>query len=266
MIREAIIHFEYFKSGTCSSKVKKFKFSSTNNKYSEILSNHLLKIKMEANFTKYIVSKLNALGVCNEELDDNSLENTLHVFRECQDCQKGLDQIFQTGAKSGNFPLCKFMLQNMGNLNPADEDKATAFHYAAENGHLDICCLIIKYLKHKNPGDVRGFTPFDLAAMNGHLKICELILRNVADKNPKGFMGWTPLHFAAQNGHLEVCKLIMGNTTKKNPENMCGQTPKSLADDNYHEDISELIDDATGFKGHPFELSQWFRSVLSSPY
>ena len=78
---------------------------------------------MEANLTKYIVSKLNALGICDEELDENSLENILEISKECQ---KGLDQIFQTGAKSGNFQLCKFMLTNMGNLNPADEDKATA--------------------------------------------------------------------------------------------------------------------------------------------
>ena len=240
MIREAIIHFEYFKSSTCSSKVKKFKFSSTNNKYSEILSHHLLKIKMEANFTKYIVSKLNALGVCNEELYDNSLENILEVSRECQ---KGLDQIFQTAAKCGNFPLCKFMLKNMGNPNPADEDKVTAFHYAAENGHWEICCLIIKYLKHKNPGDVRGFTPLHLAAQNGHLKICRLILGNVADKNPKA-LGWTPLHFAAQKGQMEICKLFLENIAEKNPANMCGQTPKSLAIENEHEEIGKLIDDA----------------------
>ena len=217
---------------------------------------------MEANLTKYIVSKLNALGICDEELDEHSLENILEVSNKCQ---KGLDQIFQTGAKSGNFPLCKFMLTNMGNLNPADEDKATAFHYAAENGHWKICCLIIKYLKHKNPANVLGFTPLHLAAQNGHMKICQLIIGNVADKNPKA-LGWTPLHFAAQKGHMEICQLILENITEKNPANMCGQTPKSLANDNDLEDISELIDAAMGFKGHPFELSQWFRSVLSSPY
>ena len=197
---------------------------------------------MEGNITKYIVSKLNALGVCDEELDDNTLENSLEVSRECQ---KGLDQIFQTAAKSGNFPVCKSMLlKNMGNPNPADEDKVTAFHYAAENGHWEICCLIIKYLKHKNPGDVRGLTPLHLAAQNGHLKICQLILGNVADKNPKAFLGWTPLHFAAQKGQLEACKLFLENIAEKNPANMCGQTPKSLAIENGHAEIGDLIDDA----------------------
>ena len=195
---------------------------------------------MEANFTKYIVSKLNALGICDEELDENSLENIPKVSSKCQ---KGLDQIFQTAAKSGNFPLCKYMLKNMGNLNPADEEKATAFHYAAENGHWEICCLIIKELKHKNPGDVLGFTPLHLAAQNGHLKICQLILGNVHDKNPKA-LGWTPLHFAAQKGQFEACKLILGYITEKNPKNMCGQTPKSLAIENGHQEISELIEDA----------------------
>ena len=195
---------------------------------------------MEANLTKYIVSKLNALGICDEELDEHSLENILEVSNKCQ---KGLDQIFQTGAKSGNFPLCKFMLTNMGNLNPADEDKATAFHYAAENGHWKICCLIIKYLKHKNPANVLGFTPLHLAAQNGQMKICQLIIGNVADKNPKA-LGWTPLHFAAQKGQMEICQLILENITEKNPANMCGQTPKSLAIENGHEEIALLIDDA----------------------
>ena len=195
---------------------------------------------MEANFTKYVVSKLNALGICDEELDENSLENILKVSTKCQ---KGLDQIFQTAAKSGNFPLCKYMLQSMGNLNPADEEKATAFHYAAENGHLEICCLIIKNLKHKNPADVLGFTPLHLAAQNGHRKICQLILGNVHDKNPKA-LGWTPLHFAAQKGQFEVCKLILGYITEKNPKNMCGQTPKSLAIENGHQEIGDLIDEA----------------------
>ena len=205
---------------------------------------------MEANFNKYIVSKLNALGICDEELDDNS-----PILEVSTQCQKGLDQIFQTAAKSGNFPVCKFMLQNMGNPNPADEDKVTAFHYAAENGHWEICCLIIKYLKHKNPGDVRGLTPLHLAAQNGHLKICQLILGNVADKNPKAFLGWTPLHFAAQKGQLEACKLFLENIAEKNPANMCGQTPKCLAIENDHEEIGELIDDAM----------QEFQSGLSSP-
>ena len=219
--------------------IKKFKFSSTKNKYHVISSNHLLKIKMEANFNKYIVSKLNALGICDEELDDNS-----PILEVSTQCQKGLDQIFQTAAKSGKFHLCKFMLQNMGNMNPADEDKATAFHYAAENGHWEICCLIIKNLKHKNPEDVRGFTPLHLAAQSGHLKVCQLILGNVDNKNPGGFMGWTPLHLAAQNGQVEACKLIIGNITNKNPKNKFGQTPSNLAAENGHQELAELIEDA----------------------
>ena len=235
MIKEAIIHFEYFEPSTLRNS--NFLQRMINiPKYYPI-------IKMEANFTKYIVSKLNALGICDEELDENSLENIPKVSSKCQ---KGLDQIFQTAAKSGNFPLCKYMLQNMGNLNPVDEEKATAFHYAAENGHWEICCLIIKNLKHKNPANVLGFTPLHLAAQNGHLKICQLILGNVHDKNPKA-LGWTPLHFAAQKGQFEVCKLILGYITEKNPKNMCGQTPKSLAIENGHQEIGDLIDEAMNF-------------------
>ena len=201
---------------------------------------------MEVTYYKYIISRIDALGICDEDLSVNSFKNIHKVSRECQ---KSLDQIFQTAAKSGKFHLCKFMLQNMGNLNPADEDKATAFHYAAENGHWKICCLIIKYLKHKNPADVLGFTPLHLAAQNGHMKICQLIIGNVADKNPKA-LGWTPLHFAAQKGQMEICQLILENITEKNPENMCGQTPKSLAIENGHEEIALLIDEAMRSNGH----------------
>ena len=85
-----------------------------------------------------------------------------------------LDQIFQTAAKSGNFPLCKYMLKNMGNLNPADEEKATAVHYAAENGHWEICCLIIKAQKSWRCSGIHP-SPKSLAIENGHQEIGELI-------------------------------------------------------------------------------------------
>ena len=78
MIKEKFNHSpRILQTKNSSRKIKKFKFSFTNRKYSEILS----KIKMEANLTKYIVSKLNALGICDEELDENSLENFLKVLR-----------------------------------------------------------------------------------------------------------------------------------------------------------------------------------------
>ena len=64
MIKEKFKHsLRILQTKHSSRKIKKFKFSFTNHKYSEILP----KIKMEANLTKYIVSKLNALGICDEE-------------------------------------------------------------------------------------------------------------------------------------------------------------------------------------------------------
>ena len=98
-----------------------------------------------------------------------------------------------------------------------DIRKGTPLHFAAHNGHLEVCKLIMDNIADKNPANREGETPFLFAAKKGQLAVCQLMIENLSDKNPCDRDGKTSLHYAAQYGHVEVCKLIMENLVDKNP-------------------------------------------------
>ena len=92
------------------------------------------------------------------------------------------------------------------------------FVKAAGNGRHDICKLIIGQAENKNPANSWGWTPFHQAAVQGCIDICRLIMHNViGDKNPPDKHGATPLHWAVKNGHLDICQMIIANVDNKNP-------------------------------------------------
>ena len=74
-------------------------------------------------------------------------------------------------------------------------------HIAANYGHFDICKLIVDNVDDKNPAELNGNTPLHIAAHNGYFEICQLIIGNVNDKNPANKQGVTPSQLAANNGH-----------------------------------------------------------------
>ena len=98
-------------------------------------------------------------------------------------------------------------------------------HKAAANGHLEVCKLLIDNVDDKNPADDYGLTPWHKAAANGHLEVCKLLIDNVADKNPVDKAGETPIHLGVEKGHLEVCRLMIGawrTKIKKSRKNELG--------------------------------------------
>ena len=72
---------------------------------------------------------------------------------------------------------------------------------AAHSGNYDVCKLIITNVDDKNPARHNGVTPMYLAAQNGHIEICKLFIANADKKNPAMHDGVTPLYMAAQGGH-----------------------------------------------------------------
>ena len=88
---------------------------------------------------------------------------------------------------------------------------------AAGYGQLEICKHIIGELEDKNPARFDGVTPLSVAAHRGHYEVCKFIMANADDKNPATPNGVTPLYLAAQNGQYEICKLIITNVDDKNP-------------------------------------------------
>ena len=138
-------------------------------------------------------------------------------------------------ALKGQFSICKYIIEEIAEINPRDWLGNTPLHKAATEGHLAICEMIIDNLTNKNPEDFNGritplhnwiktiilydknpedfngITPLHWAAHYGHLSICQLIMRNCDEKNPKGHMGDTPFYFAARMGHVKICKFFIEN-------------------------------------------------------
>ena len=59
----------------------------------------------------------------------------------------------------------------------------TPLHYAAKYGHSEICKLLIENAKEKNPANKKGQTPLCLAIQNGNREIYEPILLNRLENN-----------------------------------------------------------------------------------
>ena len=55
----------------------------------------------------------------------------------------------------------------------------TPFHHIAAGGHLDMCKLIIENINDKNPANQDGLTPLHVAATCGHLDVFKLIIDKV---------------------------------------------------------------------------------------
>ena len=85
-------------------------------------------------------------------------------------------------------------------------------HLAALKGHSEVCRLIIENVEDKNPADNFGDTPLHLAAKKGSLDICKMILPKVKDKNPVSRVNRkTPLDLARLGGFEDVILLFEEN-------------------------------------------------------
>ena len=52
------------------------------------------------------------------------------------------------------------------------------------DGHLEVCRLIIENVQDKNPANWDGKTPLHLATLYGQHEVCRLLIENVAGENP----------------------------------------------------------------------------------
>ena len=83
--------------------------------------------------------------------------------------------------------LYQYVSEKLGKFNPILYEKVnwTAFHLAADIGHSEICRYIIQNTSDKNPAaEKNNWTPMHLAIANGRLDTFKLIMEYADDKNP----------------------------------------------------------------------------------
>ena len=61
----------------------------------------------------------------------------------------------------------------------------SCLHLAAYYGHLEICKLIMENVQDKNPADIYGLTALDYADVNFHTNICQTIAEKNGDDPSK---------------------------------------------------------------------------------
>ena len=126
--------------------------------------------------------------------------------------------------------VCKFLINNIVEKNPADQRGQTPYHLAAEFGHTAICKLMFEHLSDRNPAiEERGKTALHCAAEKGHVEVCKLIMDDLVDNNinnpertrdgsffkhllcPEDSRNnsYTPFHLAVINGRFEVCQYFL---------------------------------------------------------
>ena len=65
------------------------------------------------------------------------------------------DTPLHVAARYGHTEVVKFILANVVDKNPVNEDGVTPFHEATKNGSLEICKLI-HHAKNKDPEKISG--------------------------------------------------------------------------------------------------------------
>ena len=80
----------------------------------------------------------------------------------------------------------------------------TPLHIAARYGHTEICQFIMINVKEKNPLNENRKTPLHLAAGSGHLAVCQLIGTYVKDLHHPGLQTnvMSPLFFSCKKWTL----------------------------------------------------------------
>ena len=182
------------------------------------------------------------------------IDGSLDLYKEMMVKLSGMNQKDIFGEESplflaadiGHYDICKLVIANMVDKNPARHDGVSPLYMAAQNGHYKICKLIISNVDDKNPAMYDGVTPLFIAADQGHYEICKLIISNVDEKNPASYDGITPLYVAAEKGHYDICKLIITTVDDKNPARHDGYTPLYVAAKKGNYEIFKLIFETLG--------------------
>jgi uncharacterized protein len=116
-------------------------------------------------------------------------------------------------AAQDDFDTVSSLLKQHADVNAAQNDGATALHWAAMKGDLDMVKLLLQAGANvKAATRIGSLTPVFLAASNGSAAVIEELLRAGADANAANTTnGTTALMKAASAGNADAVKLLLGH-------------------------------------------------------
>ena len=139
------------------------------------------------------------------------------------------------------------------NLNLANNQRRTAFHYACLHGSLDVVKLFLEKIPNVfleiNATDRDGSTPLHLACFGNQPETVQHLLQLSTDLridlNARDRVGLRPLHVAAKCGHVKVVKLLLEASLEVeidvNALDLENKTPFSMACIYGHFEVAKLM-------------------------
>ena len=109
----------------------------------------------------------------------------------------------------------KFLFERGGDLNLSTTEENTPLHaamYFGNSCNTGMIEFILANVVDKNPKNENGDTPLHQAAKNGFLEICKLICQHAKDTHPeciKNNSGQTPIDLACEHKQWKVLNFLM---------------------------------------------------------
>lgn len=138
------------------------------------------------------------LGVALDGLDGRALRGQLHELDEHR------RTLLHEAISRQRVDAALFLLNHGINVQQADDQGATALHFAALYRQADVTARILALRGNPNALDAHGDTPLGTTVFNawGDYRVVQLLLDAGADPNSKNNYGKSPVDFAQQiNDH-----------------------------------------------------------------
>ena len=108
----------------------------------------------------------------------------------------------------GDIAAARALIQKKADVNAAQDDGATALHWAVYRGNAELVDLLLR-AGAKSVANREGMTPLAMAALYGNAPIVDRLLKGGVDAKSLGPNGESMVMFAARNGNPDVIRLLV---------------------------------------------------------
>ena len=144
-------------------------------------------------------------------------------------------------AKNADRAAVRALIQKKVDVNAADADGTTAFHWAAYHDDVDSVDLLITAGANVNAANDLGATPLWNAGMNAGAPIARRLLDAGANPNLGLLAGETPLMVASRSGKSDVVLLLLAKGASANARGARGQTALMWAASQRHPEVVKAL-------------------------